>query len=63
MGPPKGERKTIDSKENPPEKLNALQSSAQEHYFLSIKQAQNCIRKCFEQGHVPVLMVAELNPA
>jgi hypothetical protein len=40
-----GQRKTTDSEENPPEKMNALQSSAQEHYFLSIKQAQNCIRK------------------
>jgi hypothetical protein len=45
-----GERKTTDSEENPPEKMNALQSSAQEHYFLSIKQAQNCIENFLGKG-------------
>jgi hypothetical protein len=57
-----GEHKTTDSEENPPEKMNALQSAAQEHCSLSIKQAQNCIRN-FLSRRVPVLMVVELNSA
>jgi hypothetical protein len=40
-----GEHETTDSEENPPEKLNALQSLAQEHCSLSIKQAQKSYKK------------------